>query len=195
VPRAGLSTAVVVEEAARLADEIGLARVTVSGLAQRFGVAQPSMYNHVGSVDALRRHLAVLATVELGEALAAGTTGRAGSEALTALAVAYRRFALDHPGRYEATVRAPDPDDEAHLAASDHVLDIVLAVLRGYELEGDDAVDAARMLRSALHGFAALEAAGGFGLPRDIDRSFDQMVRALEAALGAWSPNPSGLSS
>jgi hypothetical protein len=138
-------------------------------------------------VDALRRHLAVLATIELGEALAAGATGRAGTEALTALAVAYRRFALDHPGRYEATVRAPERDDEAHLAASNHVLGIVLAVLHGYELDGDDAIDAARMLRSALHGFAALEAAGGFGLPRSVDRSFDQMVRALDAALDGWN--------
>jgi hypothetical protein len=27
-----------------------------------------------------------------------------------------------------------------------------------------------------MHGFIVLEAGGGFGLPRDIDRSFDQMA-------------------
>ncbi|MDI5938548.1 TetR-like C-terminal domain-containing protein, partial [Micromonospora sp. DH15] len=58
--------------------------------------------------------------------------------------------------------------------------------LRGYGLDGDDAVDATRVLRSALHGFLALEAAGGFGLPRDLDRSYDQLVAGLDVAFRSW---------
>jgi AcrR family transcriptional regulator len=175
-----------VEEAARLADEVGLQRVTISALAKRLGVAQPSLYKHLAGTEALQQHLAALAVRELGEVLGSAALGRSGDDALRALAGAYRRFALDHPGRYAATVRAPDPADEAHAEATEHVLGIVLAVLRGYSLEGADTIDAARMLRSALHGFAALEAAGGFGLPRHVDRSFDRMVDALDRALGAW---------
>ena len=76
------------------------------------------------------------------------------------------------------------------LAASDEVLRTVLAVLRSYGQEGGDAVDAARTLRSALHGFASLEVAGGFGLPRDVDRSFDRMVAALDVALRSWPSTP-----
>ena len=172
-----------VDAAARLADDVGLGSVSLSALAQQFGVSQPSMYKHVGSLDGLRRLLAVRATAELGDALGDAAIGRSGRDALAAIAHAYRRFAAEHPGRYEATVRAPDPEDDEHAAATHRVLQIVLAVLRGYDLEGDDAIDAARMLRSALHGFAALEAAGGFGLPRDVDRSFERMVTALDRAL------------
>lgn len=186
--RAGLSTERVVDEAARLADEVGLDRVTLSALAERFGVAQPSLYKHVDGVGGLQRQLAARATRDLGEALGGAAMGRAAGDALFAVAAAYRRFALDHPGRYAATVRAPDPADAEHTAATDRVLSTVLAVLAGYGLTGDDAVDAARALRSALHGFAALEAAGGFGLPRDVDRSFDRLVAALDTALRAW-PN------
>jgi hypothetical protein len=47
-------------------------------------------------------------------------------------------------------------------------------------------VDATRALRSALHGFVVLENDGGFGLPRDVDRSFDQMVAALDLAIKSW---------
>ena len=61
-----------------------------------------------------------------------------------------------------------------------------VAVLRGYGLDGDDAVDATRALRSALHGFVSLEQAGGFGLPVDVDRSYDQLVLALDLALSSW---------
>jgi hypothetical protein len=60
---------------------------------------------------------------------------------------------------------------------------VLLAILRGYGLEGDDAIHAARAVRSALHGFVSLEAAGGFGLPVELDASFERMVGALARGL------------
>jgi hypothetical protein len=62
-----------------------------------------------------------------------------------------------------------------HVAAGERGVGTLFAVLRGYGLDGDDAVDATRALRSALHGFVSLEQAGGFGLPVDVDRSYDQL--------------------
>jgi hypothetical protein len=56
-------------------------------------------------------------------------------------------------------------------------------VLRAYELEGDDLVDATRALRATLHGFVAIELAGGFGLPTDVDRSFERAVDGLVAVI------------
>jgi AcrR family transcriptional regulator len=187
VPRAGLSPDVVVAEAARLADEIGLERLTLAGLARRFGVAVPSLYKHVDGLEALRRALAGRSVRELGEALAVGQREAGG---LRGLAVAYRGFAHAHPGRYAATLRAPDPADGEAEAASRSVLETVLAVLDGYGLSGPDAIDATRAVRSALHGFVSLESIGGFGLPQDVDRSFDRLVEILDAALRTWVPSP-----
>jgi hypothetical protein len=45
-------------------------------------------------------------------------------------------------------------------------------------------VHAARAFRSALHGFVGLEAAGGFGIPVDLDESFGRLVRTLAGGLG-----------
>jgi hypothetical protein len=56
-------------------------------------------------------------------------------------------------------------------------------VLGGSGLEGDDVIHAVRALRSAVHGFAALEASGGFGLAVDPDVSFRRLVDALAAGL------------
>ncbi|MGY1718822.1 TetR-like C-terminal domain-containing protein [Blastococcus sp. SYSU DS0552] len=81
----------------------------------------------------------------------------------------------------------PLPDRARHLAAADAVLRVVLAVLAGYGLTGVDAIDATRSLRAALHGFVTLEAAGGFGMPREIDRSFDRFLAAFDSALRGWS--------
>ena len=65
------------------------------------------------------------------------------------------------------------------------LVDVVLAVLRGYALEGEDAIHGARIVRAALHGFTALEAGEGFGLPLALDESFARLVRTLDRGLGA----------
>ncbi|GHJ15028.1 TetR/AcrR family transcriptional regulator [Micromonospora sp. AKA38] len=186
MPRAGLTPATVVREAAVLADEVGHDRLTLAALAGRLGVALPSLYKHVRGVDALHQKLAVLATTEIADVLTSAAAGRAGDDALRAVATAYRGYARRHPGRYPATQRAPDPADPAHLAAAERAVDAIFAILRGYGIDGDAAVDATRMFRATVHGFVTLEAAGGFGLPRDVDRSFDRMIDGLDLAYRGW---------
>jgi hypothetical protein len=53
----------------------------------------------------------------------------------------------------------------------------VLDVLASYGLRGDDALHAVRRLRSVVHGFATLESAGGFGIPLEVDESFERLPR------------------
>ena len=171
--------------AARIADESGFETLTLAAVAHDAGVALPSLYKHVEGLDGLRLRIAVLAVRELGDVLARATVGKSGRDALRAMATAYVTYAREHPGRYAATLRAPDPNDEEHTTASDAVLHVVYAVLQGYRLSGNALIDATRSVRSALHGFAALEAAGGFGMPRDVNRSFAWMVDALDRALSA----------
>lgn len=187
MPRAGLTPDKVVAEAARVADEVGLDRLTLAAVAERFGVRVPSLYKHVDGLDGVRHGVAVLTVRELSEALGRAAVGRAGADALTALAGAYRAYAHAHPGRYAATLRAPDPADAELVDASAAVLDVVFAVLAGYGLVGDDAVDATRILRASLHGFVSLEMGGGFGMSRDPDVSFRRLVDGLDAAFQRWA--------
>ncbi len=186
MPRAGLTPAVVVAEAARLADEVGLDRLTLAALAYRLGVALPSLYKHVRGLDALHQKLSALAIAELAAELVTAAAGRSRGDALRATAEAWRAYARRHPGRYQAAQRVPDPDDPEHVAAGERAVGTVYAVLRGYGLSGDDLVDATRAARSALHGFVLLEQSNGFGLPVDVDRSYHQLVAALEVALRDW---------
>jgi AcrR family transcriptional regulator len=183
VPRAGLSTASVVGAAADLADAEGLEALTLARLAGSVGVRTPSLYNHVESLDDVRRRIALVGLRELGNALRDAAVGRAADDALTAMAHAYRAYARAHPGRYAATRRAPAAADDELREAGAAAVDVLLAILRGYGLEGDDAIHAARAVRSALHGFVALETGGGFGIPVDLDESFDRMVAALARGL------------
>ncbi len=169
-----------------MADSVGLGNVTLAALAQQLGVRQPSLYKHVAGLPALRRLLAIRAKFELGDLLARAAVGRSGGDAITAMSLAYREWARKHPGRYEAAQRAPDLGDAEDERASAVAVGVCADVLLAYDLTGTDAIDAIRALRSTLHGFVSLEAAGAFGLPVDVDRSFDRLVRSFVGALSRW---------
>ena len=185
------------DAAARIADAEGLEAVTVARVASELGIKAPSLYNHVAGRDDLISALGVRALQALTEALTQASVGRSRDDALQGIAAAYRAYVLEHPGLYSATIRAPEADDRERQEAAEKVLAVVYAVLAGYGLEGDDAVHAARAVRSGLHGFASIEAAGGFGIPADRDESFRRMVAALAAGLepsprSGGKPGPAG---
>ena len=175
------------EAAAALIDEEGTGEeLSLARLAERLGVRKPSLYNHVGGVGDLRRELAFVGIRELGRSLSRAAVGRSGEEGLFALAEAYRRFVKQRPGLYETTVRSPRlyaPNDPELRAAADEALEPVLAVLDSCGIGGEEAIHAARGLRSIAHGFATLEEGGGFGMDVDVDESFSRLVRAFVGGL------------
>ena len=176
MPCRGLSRAAVVETAARLADRDGYDALTLGAVAAEAGVRPPSLYNHVDGLAGL---------AELGERLRDAAVGRAGDDALHALAAGYRAYAREHPGVYGALQRAPEPGDDDLAAAGARLLEPVFAVLRGFGLEGDAAIHAARALRSAMHGFVELERVGGFGIDLDVDESYRFLIGSVAAGIRA----------
>lgn len=183
----GLDAARVADAAAAIADAEGLGAVTLARVAAQLGVRPPSLYNHVDGRDGLLRQIALAALRELTAALRTAAVGRSGTDALVATAHAYRAYAREHPGRYAATLAAPPGRDEEHRAAAGEAVEVLLAMLRGWHLEGDQPVHAVRAIRSAVHGFVTLESAGGFALPVDLDESFERLIRTLAAGLAPSS--------
>jgi AcrR family transcriptional regulator len=184
VPRAGLDPAAVTAAAAGLADEVGLANVTMGLVAERLGVRTPSLYKHVASQADLNRRIAALALVEVGDALRDAMQGRAGRDALAAAAHTLRSYVVEHPGRYSATLplNPQGPDDPIAIGGA-RVLESLAAVLAGYDIDPADTVHAMRLLRSLFHGFATIEAAGGFEMDTDVDQSFEWLIDFIDRGL------------
>lgn len=191
--KAGLSVADVVEAAAVIADAEGLEAVTMASVAARLGIRSPSLYAHVEGLEGLRRQLALRAATAMAEALRRAAAGRRGADALREIAHAYRRFAREHPGLYLAAQRAvrPGEDDELYRALGE----VVIPALQALEEAGVDAAERihlARALRSAFHGFVALEQLGGFGRRESVEESFGRLVDLLLAGVREAGTQRSG---
>jgi AcrR family transcriptional regulator len=192
MPRAGLTAADVVQAAADIADERGYQQLTIGLVAARLGIRAPSVYKHVSGLAELQHQLATRATAELGDAVAAAVAGRAGRDALAGLARACRDYVVTHPGRYAATVGAEfaGPGDPL-LAASTRVIELIAAVLRGYDIPGPDLVHAIRTVRCVLHGWCMLQLTNAFQWSGDVECSFEQLISFMDYGLrGASHTDP-----
>ncbi|MFI6564447.1 TetR/AcrR family transcriptional regulator [Streptomyces sp. NPDC050534] len=187
--RAGLTTERVVRAGAELADEVGFEQVTVSEVARRFDVKVASLYSHVKSSQDLKTRIALFALEELAGRAADALAGRAGKDALTAYADAYRDYAREHPGRAVAARMRLDPETAAASAGVRHA-QMTRAILRGYDLAEPDQTHAVRLLGSVFHGYVSLEASGGFSHSApDSEESWRRILDALDALLHNWPGN------
>ncbi|MET8090878.1 WHG domain-containing protein [Micromonospora sp. NPDC005220] len=186
MPKARLTPASVAEAAAALVDEVGFDNLSMGLLAERLGIKTPSLYKHVTSQADLAHRIAILAMTEVGDAIRDAIQGRSGSDALAAGAQAMRTYVREHPGRYAAGNAArPTGPDDPFIPATERVLASLSAILSGYRLDPDQEIHAMRTLRSAVHGFATLEAADGFQIDASVDESFTWLINFIDQGLRA----------
>jgi AcrR family transcriptional regulator len=175
--RLRLDRAAVIRAAAELADERGsVERLQLAELAARLEIRTPSLYAHVGSLDDLRRAIALHGLRDLRDRMAHAASGHRGVDALRSIAHAVRAYALDHPGLYSAA--ALRPRDSEWEDALLRLKDVFLTVLERFGITGDEATNCIRSLRASVHGFIVLEAQGDFGQP-DPAASFERLVSVV----------------
>ncbi len=177
--RPQLTTEIVVEVAARIADEEGLDALSLTRVAAELGTSQPALYRYVSSFDDLIRALGLQARHLLADRLTASAVGLSGDDAIRAMGNAWRSTVRDHPGLYAATDRYPCAGDPELEGAVNRIVSILGQSLLAYELPADATVHAGRVLRSAFHGFSHLEAGDGYPLDHDLDESFDDLLTVL----------------
>ena len=181
--RRSLDSETVISAAARIADEEGLDKLTLTRVADVLGVRQPALYRHVDGYDDLIRSLSLLGREILAKRLSDSAVGLAGDDAVAAVGHAWRAMVRDHPGIYAATDRYPCAGDPELEGAVEQVLAVVGQALRAYDLSEEDRVHAARTLRSAFHGFSHLESGDGHPLPHDPEDTFTHLVELVCAGI------------
>jgi len=180
-----LSREIIINAALSFLDREGWDALTINALANQLGTKGPSLYNHVQSLDDLRRTVRVRVIGDIITMLNRGAEGRVGDDAVLFMAGAYRSYAHHHPGRYSAFTRMPlaGGDDPEFTAATKGAAGPVMAVLSSYGLDLEQAFPAALEFWSALHGFVMLEMTGVMDDFIDPDNLFTDMVLRLAAGM------------
>lgn len=187
MPRAGLSRERLIEAGGELADREGFAALTLAALARQFEVKLASLYAHVRNSDDLKAGIALQALDLLAQRAEAAVAGRAGKEALIALADVHRGFAREHPGLFDAA-RTPLSAEQAAGSGGVRLAQTMLAALRGYGLSGPDQVHAVRLLGSFFLGFSLLERGGSFAHSQpEPDFSWQRGLDAIDLTLQSWT--------
>jgi len=180
---AKLSRDSIVDGALTFLDREGWDSLTINALAAQLGTKGPSLYNHVDSLEDLRRAVRIRVIDDIITMLNRVGEGRARDDAVLVMAGAYRSYAHHHPGRYSAFTRMPlGGDDPEYTAATRAAAAPVIAVLSSYGLDRDEAFYAALEFWSALHGFVLLEMTGVMD-DIDTDALFSDMVLRLATSL------------
>ena len=178
--KAGLSRTTIIEMAADIADERGIADVTLKVLAAELGVKPPSLYKHFnGGLDELNKELMLYGWHLLESKITKVAIGRAKDDAITAICYAYRNFAAEHKGLFEAIQWYNMYQSEEHLQATQGMVSVFFQVLDSYELNEKQKVHIVRMFRGFLQGFSSIESHGGYGNPLSINDSFDFALKTI----------------
>jgi AcrR family transcriptional regulator len=180
---ARLSREAIVNAALTFLDREGWDALTINALANQLGTKGPSLYNHVDSLDDLRRSVRMRVVGDIIDMLNTVGQGRTPDDAVMVMAGAYRSYAHHHPGRYSAFTRMPLGGDDPEFTEATHAAAApVIAVLSDYGLDQESAFFAALEFWSAMHGFVLLEMTGVMsGL--DTDAVFSDMVMRLGAGM------------
>ena len=165
--------AAAIRDAAReLLEEDGPDGLAMRALAHRVGAHPPAVYRHFADKSAVEAAVVRDALYELGDAMAQALEGA--DDPLTAIAMAYRRWANTHPHLYRLTMATPlDPGNED---AQSHAG----APVR--QVTGGD-VTAARSLWACVHGLTIMELDGRLPEDSDIDQIWAFALDGLNSKL------------
>lgn len=156
----GLSNEKIYQAAADLVAEKGYDNFSLHELAARLDIKPASLYSHVKNAEEISTAVGLTAIAKLSEALDKASAVSDDEQAFKGLALAYRNFAHQNQELYRAIIGLPKTSDET-LKVNEQRTILPLRRLAERFVSGEkDIVNFQRFLRSAMHGFISLEAAG-----------------------------------
>lgn len=184
-----LTDTLILAAAIEAVEERGLDGLSMQDLAARLGVKPPSLYNHIGGLDDVRKQLTQAVLRRMESVIRNSAVGRSGENALREMALAYRKFAKENPELYKAFTSSRQPQDPEIEGVIQSLLGVLAQVLEGYGLNPEKQVHFIRIFHSGLHGFVSLEAASFFVHGMDADASFAELIQNHALLLKSYQKN------
>lgn len=85
MPRLGLTADTIIEAAAQMANEIGIDKISIKLLAEKFNIKSPSFYNHFTNLDEIKNGVMLYGWKQLEEKALRAAVGVSGYDAVKAI--------------------------------------------------------------------------------------------------------------
>jgi len=142
------------------------------------------------TIPEIRRFLAVKGYRELRARLELDIGNATGNEAVRAMALAMRAFALERPGLSAATFRNSITDSPEWRREGELLGGVALRVFQSAGLNLEQGINALRILRALVRGFVLHEMAASFLETVDYDKLYAVAVDVFIRGLDALRPAP-----
>lgn len=169
----GLNKEIIVAAARELIEQDGFQQFSMRKLAEKLEVKTASLYTHIESMEMLFTEVGLSTLKVQQEYLLNAVKEKHRDHAVTALAVSFRRFALERPELYRLIIQIPSGDDEILKEAAAITAKPFMQVLEDYRIYDDRRMHWQRVLRGMMHGFVSEEQSGYFThYPISVDESY-----------------------
>ena len=155
-------------EALLLVMESGLDSLSMRNLADRLHIKASSLYKHVDGRDRIVAHIQESGLRSCHAALSRSQPTRSN------FANTYRKWAIDNPHLYSATMRTPIVRSGMDTDLEKQLVTLVMTVIAGSH-------EQARAAWSLVHGFVDLELLGRFPSKANKENSWSFVLQMLEA--------------
>lgn len=168
-----ITVEIIIETAAKLSNHVGLENLTLKMVADELKIKSPSLYNHISSLEEMKRLLMIYGWKNLETKMIDAAIGVAGYQALRNMCWAFYDYAINNKGVFNAMLWYNKYDNEEANQATQKLFDVLSKVMRPLYLSDDHINHSIRTLRSFLEGFALLVNNNAFGNPLSIQESFE----------------------
>ena len=170
----------VLQAASEIADRDGLSGVSLKAVAAALQIRTPSLYNHIDSLDELLREVAHTGMRTMNCQMTQAVIGVSGDAAIRAIAVAYLRFMVAHPGVYETIQWASwHTNDQTKQILSEYN-SLMEKLVQSCGLSISDVSPIVSVLTGFLHGYATQQLGSALSNPK---AAITDMSSALDIIL------------
>lgn len=177
--RAGLDKNLIIEKAAELANEVGLENITLKLIADTFGIQTPSLYNHIKSLDDIKKQMMLFGWKQMENEILLSVVGVSGYDALRVMCYAFYEYATNNPGVFNAMLWYNKYQDEEAQDATKQLFEVLFKIMGTLNISDEKINHFIRTFRGFLEGYALLVNNGAFGNPISVRESFELSVEVI----------------
>lgn len=177
--RVGIDKDTIIIRAAQLANEVGIENVTLKILADDLGVKSPSLYNHIGGLEDLKKQIMIYGWKQMEERMIRSAIGVSGYEAIKAGCYAFYHYAIENPGIFNAMLWYNKFQSKDNMEATAGLFPVLFKITASLDISEENCNHIIRTLCGFLEGFSLLVNNGAFGNPISIEESFEISVNVL----------------